>query len=136
MTIDVSGQLAFYRQFVFRIVAAQVVCGLAIVLGMLVFKGAHAAYSALVGAAIGVIPSFYLARRMFRPSAEPSARGAVRNIYMAESLKILLTVALFVIALLALKVDFLVVVLTYIAIMAVHWLALLFPEHRPRPAAK
>jgi F0F1-type ATP synthase assembly protein I len=50
----------------------------------------------------------------------------LRGIYTGELLKIAFTIALFVIAIRLLDVMFLLVVASYLAMVAVNWLALLF----------
>ena len=91
-----------------------------------VWLGKTAAYSALVGTVIAIVPNVYLARRLLRrePGATPSE--SLRGIYTGELLKIAFTIALFVIAIRLLDVVFLIVVASYLAMVAVNWLALLF----------
>jgi F0F1-type ATP synthase assembly protein I len=50
----------------------------------------------------------------------------LRGIYTGELLKIAFTIALFVIAIRLLAVVFLIVVASYLAMVAINWLALLF----------
>ncbi|MCC6201556.1 MAG: ATP synthase subunit I [Gammaproteobacteria bacterium] len=116
------------RAWTFRVVAAQlaVVVGLALLAAVLF--GARAGYSGLAGAAISVVPSFYLAVRMFRQEGGAAAERLLRGIYFGELMKVLLTLALFVIALRLLDLDLVVVGGVYLAGVLVHWLALLFPE--------
>lgn len=109
-----------------RLLAAQSLAGVALTLLLSVWLGKTAAVSALVGTVIAIVPNFYLARRLLRrgPGATPSE--SLRGIYTGELLKIAFTIALFVIAIRLLDVVFLIVVASYLAMVAVNWLALLF----------
>jgi ATP synthase protein I len=120
------------RGWTFKVITAQLAVALGIAALATVLGGVHAGYSALVGAVISVIPSFYLAVRMFRMDPSAPAERILRGMYLGETIKVLLTLALFVIALRLLDVDLLVVGLTYLASVAVYWLALLFPEKQAR----
>ena len=109
-----------------RLMVAQSLAAVALALILSVWLGKNAAYSAAVGAVIAIVPNFYLARRLLRrgPGATPSE--SLRGIYTGELLKIAFTIALFVIAIRLLDVVFLIVVASYLAMVAVNWLALLF----------
>jgi len=109
-----------------RLLAAQSLAAVALTLLLGVWLGKTAAVSALVGTVIAIVPNFYLARRLLRrgPGATPSE--SLRGIYTGELLKIAFTIALFVIAIRLLDVVFLIVVASYLAMVAVNWLALLF----------
>ncbi len=109
-----------------KLIAGQSLAAVALTLILGVWFGKTAAYSALVGAIIAIVPNFYLARRLLRsgPGATPSE--SLRGIYTGELLKIAFTIALFVIAIRLLNVVFLIVVTSYLAMVASNWLALLF----------
>ena len=116
----------FYRRAVFRVVAAQLATALTVTALIAVIFGLRPGYSALVGVVIGVLPSHYAATRLFRVGPDAPAERVLGNVYVAEVIKILLTAALFVIALLALDVNVLAVAATYVSTIVVYWLALLF----------
>lgn len=129
MTVSPANDFAkAAREWTFKVIAAQfaVVVGLSLLAAVLF--GVRAGYSALAGSVISVVPSCYLAARMFRLGDGVTADRLLRGIYFGEFMKILLTLALFVIALRLLDLEFVVVGIVYLAGMAVHWLALLFPE--------
>ena len=52
-----------------------------------------------------------------------SAEQVLRNIYLGEGIKIAFTIALFVLAMLFLDVEFGVVAAAYLATVAVNWVA-------------
>ena len=89
------------------------------------FATGQAAYSALVGALVGVIPNYFFAARLFRGSTAPGPQILVREMYLGEAIKIAFTAALFVIAILYLHVEMLFVILGYCANIVGSWGALL-----------
>ncbi len=105
--------------------AGQVAAGLCLAAVLTVFVGSHSGYSALVGAGIGILPSYYLALRMFRRQATTSAEKALRSIYLGEGIKVVFTVALFIIAMRLLDVDLLSVGGGYFATVVANWIAAL-----------
>jgi ATP synthase protein I len=106
-------------------VAGQVAAGLCLAAGLTLFVGSRSGYSALVGAVIGILPSYYLALRMFRRTATTSAEKALRSIYLGEGIKVVFTVALFIIAMRLLDVDLMVVAGGYFATVIANWIAAL-----------
>ncbi len=110
------------------IVAAQIVTGLSLAGGLLIITGQHAAYSALAGCAIGVVPSFYLVRRVFNVAEELAPVKMLMAFYIAEAIKIALTVALFLIAIIVLDIHILFLFGGYLATILVYWFGLLLPE--------
>ena len=112
----------------YGIIAAQVVTGLVLAGTVLLWLNSHAAYSVLTVAAIGIAPSFSLARRVFSLGVEATPDLILRAFYVGEGLKIGLTVGLFVIALLTLDIEVIWVVGGYLATIVVYWFAILMPE--------
>jgi len=96
--------------------------------GFLVFSwlsGPYAAWSALAGGGIGFITTAFFALRVFAGGAERPAKVIVRTFYVGESQKILLTVALFVVAIVWLEVSFLPMFATYMVSLMAFWIVLL-----------
>ena len=116
-----------------KLLVGQLLAALALTLVLAVWPGLAAAYSAMVGAFIAIVPNYFLAARLKRrkPGATPSE--SLRGIYTGELLKIAFTVALFVIAIRLLDVVFLIVVASYLAMVAINWLALLFIDVSEQP---
>ncbi|MEQ8659814.1 MAG: ATP synthase subunit I [Gammaproteobacteria bacterium] len=112
----------------FGVVAGQLgtVAVIAAVLAMAM--GSGGAYAALVGGLVGVLPNYYLARRLARRQRGATPEQALHHIYVGELIKIAFTAAMFVIAIKLLNVNFLIVVLTYVATVAVNWVAFLFAD--------
>ena len=90
----------------------------------LFLAGPRAGYSAMVGGAICVLSGVYLAARMYRARPGAAPAEVLGAFYVGEVVKIGLTAALFAVAILYLDVDLLVVILAYVAALAVYWAAL------------
>ena len=118
-----------------KMVALQLAAALAIAALCALLVGAHTGYSALVGGLISVLPNYYLVGRLTRRQGAATATQSLRAIYLGEFIKIAFTVALFVIAIRLLSIDFLTVVLTYLAMMIVNGFALLVADIGERPRA-
>ena len=117
------------RRVALNVVAGQIVVAYAISLCLTLLVGYHHGYSALVGAGIGILPTYYLALRMFRRSRRSlSPEQALRNIYIGEGIKVMFTLALFVLAILKLTINLPVVAGGYIATVAVNWTAVYFTD--------
>ena len=83
----------------------------------------HAAYSALLGALVAIIPNAVFARRFFQYQGAQVARQIVKSFYVGEGLKIALSMLLFIMVFTIYKVLPLLFFLTYITIIMTHWLA-------------
>ena len=118
-----------------KLIAAQSLAAVAITLVLSVWLGKTAAWSALVGAIIAIVPNLYLARRLLGRGPGATPNESLRGIYTGELLKIAFTIALFVIAIRLLDVVFLIVVACYLAMVMINWLALLFIDVGEAPRA-
>jgi ATP synthase protein I len=116
-----------HKLIAFRVVSTQVAVTLAGAAAALALGGVRAGYSGLVGGVIGVLPTVYLAMRMFGAGGGHTPERMVRTIVAAEALKILLTGALFAIAFMLLDVNGLVVIGAYAATTLAYWFALAAP---------
>lgn len=132
---DRRAELEFYRRSIFRVVAAQLATALTVAALIAVIFGFRPGYSALVGVVIGVFPSYYVATRLFRVGPDAPAERILRSMFVAEVIKILMTAALFVIALLVLDVNVVAVALTWLSAVLVYWLALLFSQSLRKESA-
>ncbi|HJP34988.1 MAG TPA: ATP synthase subunit I [Gammaproteobacteria bacterium] len=118
----------YSRGIVLRVVAGQIVVALLAALALTLILGSRFGYSALVGAGIGIVPTYYLAVRLFKHVPSMSPEKALRGIYLGEGLKIVFTVALFFLAMLLLDIDLLVVALVYLGTVGVNWVAVFFAD--------
>lgn len=109
-----------------KILAIQLGVTLVAALLSFFFAGGQAAYSACIGGGISVVATVYFARKVFSAGPGSTAKQVARAFYIAEIIKIFLTGALFVVALLWLSVSFLPLFLTYAATLLAYWLVLPF----------
>lgn len=106
-----------------RIVTAQLAVAAVISLGFSAFSGAAAA-SAFAGGLISATGSLVFARWLASAGGRSPPEFA-RAFYVGEGLKIVLTVALFWVALALLEATPAPLLITYAATLIVYWLALL-----------
>ncbi len=108
------------QRIVLQLTATQVAVAvvLAALLGVLV--DGVSAYSILVGALTAIVPNCYLAGRLLK-RVQNTPEASLRDLYAGEFIKVAFTVALFVIAIRLLDIDFLVVVAGYLAMVVVNW---------------
>lgn len=112
------------RRAAYRLSGWQLVITAMVVTGAAWIAGSAAALSALVGGAIGTVTGLYQAVRLFRTDASQHPESFMGAVYAGEAVKILLTAALFVFAIKALRAEFLPLILGYIATLVVYWAAL------------
>lgn len=83
------------------------------------FGGGNAAYSAILGAAVCVVPGALFALRLARAKARQD--GYVFAFFAGEGIKVLLSIALFaVVAVFHPGADWLALLTTYIAVLQVY----------------
>ena len=116
------------RAVVMKIIGIQVLIGLLLAIGLLFFKGWDEAYSVLTGVLIGVLPSYYLGSRMFGGNHVTSGDLLLKQIYVAQMMKLGFTIALFLITILFIDAKSLMVLCGYTAVVAVNWLAMKFSD--------
>ena len=80
-----------------RLLIMQCLVGFMLAVALTAWK-LEAAYSALVGAAIGVIPNFFMAIRVFDLSRGRDAHSTLAAVYAGAAGKFLVTAALFSVA--------------------------------------
>lgn len=112
----------------FRVVAAQLITTVAIAGMLWLLCEPRDAVSALAGGLAGALPNLYLAGRISRLRAGMPPARILRAIYVGEALKLMSTLALFVIAFKLLDVNVLIMFGAYLATVIVNWFALLVPD--------
>lgn len=88
--------------------------------------GAQYGYSALAGAVIAVLPNFVFATLAFSHSGASSAGKVLKTFYWGEAVKLLLTIALFSLVFIKLKVVFMPLFVCYALGLLAHWTAPLY----------
>ena len=83
------------RQPILLILLAQVVASGVVALVLALWQGQLAAFSALLGGAIAVVPNAFLAARLLKPAAGTSARAMLRAAWIGEIGKLVLTALMF-----------------------------------------
>lgn len=91
--------------------------------GFLFFGGAQEAMSSGLGGLVAFLPNLGFAIRMQRSSGK-KAKQIVRSFYVNEAIKIFFTVALFIIVFQIPELNILALLAGYIAVVSVHWFAL------------
>lgn len=119
------------KSTVYSILLAQLTVTLALAALLLGIQGSRFALAALTGGFIGVISNAVFAWFALSGGVQP-ARQVMRQFYLAEFSKLVVTVALFLAALTFFKTLFLPVLLGYGVTLVVYWTA---PLLVPAPKA-
>jgi ATP synthase protein I len=106
-----------------KILSYQVLITVVVSLGFVV-GGWQKVFSAAIGGFTAFIPNLYFALRI-AGSVEQDARKILRSFYVGESVKLLLTVALFMLVFQIPNIEVLPLMAGYIAALSVFWFALL-----------
>lgn len=119
--------MAVENQFstVGRVLYAQILMAAVVALGFLLASGWKSAISPLIGSGIALLPNCYFAYKIYL-ARNLKAQGIVNAFYAGETVKLILTVALFSIALQIPSVDFLTLLVGYVAVLSVFWFALFY----------
>ncbi|MDD2738942.1 MAG: ATP synthase subunit I [Methylomonas lenta] len=119
--------MAVENQFstVGKILSVQVLVAVAVALGFLVVGGPKSATDALAGSGVALVPNLYFAYKIYL-ARNQAAQGVLNAFYAGESIKLLLTAALFAMALQIPSVDFLTLLTGFVAVLSVFWFALFY----------
>jgi len=114
----------------------QLAVTLVVAAGAALVGGSGWFWSAVTGGCIGLIAGLYQALRMFRVDASLNPERYMGSVYVSEALKIVVTVALFIVAIRVLKVELVPVIVAYAITFGVYWAALAtnFPWLKAPPA--
>ena len=82
-----------------------------------------AAYSAILGGLVCVVPNAYFARSLFFHSGARAAKQIVSGFYRGEALKLMLSAALFTLVFKCFNIHPLIFFIAYIAAQMVFWFA-------------
>ena len=120
----VTLELPQARRLAGSVVLGQVV--ITVVAALLCFAvwGSVPGWSALAGGGISVAASAALALIGFAAPAGAAAERVARAFYVGEATKLSVTVALFVLVFVTMKVSFVALFSTYIATLFIYWIAL------------
>lgn len=119
--------MAVENQFstVGRVLYAQVLMAALVASGFLWVGGWESAISPLLGGCIALLPNCYFAYKIYL-ARNLEAQGVVKAFYTGETVKLILTAALFAMVLQIQSVDFLTLLIGYVAVLSVFWFALFY----------
>lgn len=120
----VTLELPQARRLAMSVVLGQV--AITVVAAVICFAvwGRVAGISALVGGCISAVASVALALIAFSSPADAPAQRIARMFYVGEGVKLALTVVMFIVVFLTMKVSFAALFGAYIATLFVYWIAL------------
>lgn len=107
-----------------KILILQAFIIIAISSGFAVVSGLQSAKSPFLGALAAFIPNLYFALHILRASGQ-DAKKIVNSFYAGESGKLILTAVLFFLIFQIPNINFLTLLLGYIAVLSVFWFALI-----------
>ncbi len=108
-----------------RVLYAQVLMTVAVMSVSLWIGGWQYAVSPLIGGCVALLPNLFFAYKIYL-ARNSEAQSIVNAFYVGETIKLILTAALFSIVLQIPTVDFLPLLVGYVAVLSVFWFALLF----------
>jgi ATP synthase protein I len=120
----VTLELPQARRLAMSVVLGQVAVTVVAAIVCFAVFGRIAGISALVGGGISTVASAMLALIAFGSPAGAGAQRVARAFYVGEGVKLVVTVALFVVVFLTMKVSFAALFGAYIATLFVYWIAL------------
>jgi ATP synthase protein I len=112
------------RLAVFRLTVWQLLLTLALALIAVLFVDNRFALSVVAGGLIGMLAGLYQAQRMLRVDAGLHPEAFMQGLWVSEAVKIVLTVALFIVAIRLLRVDMVPTIVGYAGTYIVYWVAL------------
>jgi ATP synthase protein I len=112
------------RLAVFRLTVWQLLLTLALALIALLFVDNSFALSVVAGGSIGMLAGFYQAQRMMRVDAGLHPEAFMQGLWVSEVVKMVLTVALFIVAIRLLRVEMVPTIVGYAGTYIVYWIAL------------
>ena len=107
-----------------KILILQATVTIMIAMVFVIFSGFQQAMSPALGGVVALVPNLYFAYRIHLASGKPAIQ-IVRAFYIAEAIKIFLTVVLFCIVYQIPGINFLTLFFSYVAVLSVHWFALI-----------
>ena len=112
------------RRAVARLAIWQVLLTLVLSFGGYLIVDSAFAMSALTGGLIGMVAGAYQAQRMLRVDAGTQPEAFMRALWVSELIKIVLTVAFFILAIRLLKVQMVPTIIGYAGTYIIYWVAL------------
>lgn len=121
------------RRHAARIVVGQIAVTLALAAGCLAFSGAESGRSALLGGGIGVVTTAYMAFAALRYGAGTNAQRIALGLMFGWVIKVLMTIALLVIAFRSRNVAPVPLLAAYLATLVTFWAVATWGSPRGTP---
>jgi len=112
------------RLAVFRLTVWQLLLTLVLAIAAVLLVDNSFAWSLVTGGMIGVLAGFYQAQRMMRVDAGLHPEAFMQGLWVSEAVKIVLTIALFIVAIRLLRVTMVPTIIGYAGTYIVYWAAL------------
>lgn len=112
------------RLAVIRLSVWQLSLTVALVLAASLWFDGNFATSVLAGGVIGMLAGFYQAQRMLQVDAAEHPEVFMQGLWISEAIKIVLTVALFIVAIRLFRVQMVPTIIGYAGTYIVYWAAL------------
>ncbi len=112
------------RRAVIRLSVWQLLLTVALVLAASLWFDGKFATSVLAGGMIGMVAGFYQAQRMLQVDAAEHPEVFMQGLWISEAVKIVLTVALFIVAIRLFRVQMVPTIIGYAGTYVVYWVAL------------
>lgn len=117
------------KSLITRIMVFQLTLILLIGLALLLFFDAKLAFAGLVGGLIWLLPNYHMACGLLNLQRGLEPEDRLRKIYLKSAFKIIYSLALFLIAIIFFRVNFLVVVTVYLTLALVSGFAFRYSEN-------
>jgi ATP synthase protein I len=119
--------MAVENQFstVVKVLYAQALMAVLVTAIFMSIGGWHYAVSPLLGSGVALLPNIFFAYKIYLARAL-QAQGIVNAFYTGETIKLILTAVLFTLVLQIPGVDFLKLLIGYVAVISVFWFALFY----------
>ena len=120
---EMTGGHVENQRDIWRLLLIQLIVSLFIAMIAMVVSGPLAALSGLLGGVVCVVPNVYFVRQLFKYKGARAAKQIVNGFYKGEALKLLLTIALFVLVFKLFEIKPLVFFAAFIAAQMMFWFA-------------
>ena len=117
------------KSLITRMMVFQLTLILLIGLALLLFFDAKLAFAGLVGGLIWLLPNYHMACGLLNLQRGLEPEDRLRKIYLKSAFKIIYSLALFLIAIIFFRVNFLVVVTVYLTLALVSGFAFRYSEN-------
>lgn len=108
-----------------KVLYGQILMTTLVASGFLMLGGWQDALSPLVGSGIALLPNGYFAYKIYL-ARHLEAQSIVSAFYAGETIKLILTAALFAMALQFPSINFLTLLAGYVSVLSVFWFALFY----------